>query len=55
MDGAWPSLTLARRQPIATIRPKTCDSGRNSRVDAGYLLTDLNTGCSSSMALSTSA
>ena len=55
MDGACPSRTRARMQPIATIRPKTCERGRNRRVDAGYLETDLKTGWSSSMALSTSA
>ncbi len=53
MLGAWPSLTRALMQPTATIRPKTWLSGRNSRVDAGSLLTDLKTGCSSSTALST--
>lgn len=54
-EGACPSRTRARRQPIATIRPKTWDRGRNSRVEAGYFETDLKTGWSSSMALSTSA
>ena len=55
MLGACPSRTRARRQPTATIRPKTWESGRKSSVEAGSVLTDLKTGCSSSVALSTSA
>lgn len=55
MEGAWPRRTLARMQPIATILPNTCESGRKRSVEAGSFDTDLKTGWRSSIALSTSA
>ncbi len=32
--GWWPSLTRPRTAATCTMRPKTCASGRKSRVDA---------------------
>ena len=42
--GWWPSFTPPRIVAICTMRPKTCASGRNSRVEASSPRLEWNTG-----------
>lgn len=52
--GWCPNLTRPRNAAICTIRPKTCASGRNSRVVASSPRLEWNTGSQRSMTVSAS-
>jgi hypothetical protein len=52
--GWWPKRTRPRIAATCTIRPKTCASGRNSRVAASSPFLEWNTGSQRSMTVSAS-
>ncbi len=52
--GWWPNLTRPRIAATCTIRPKTCASGRKSRVAASSPGLEWNTGSQRSMTVSAS-